>query len=119
MTRPGHALLVAAVLLAFHPAGARSVSGGDPINQIERSVTKPLPSVGPQPAPRQDRIWVPGRQVRTPDGGVVTVPGHWERPQPSTGDRYVPPLVVCSQDGQCTTTPAGTRPPPELRGQTP
>jgi hypothetical protein len=84
------------------------------LDQIERSVTRPLPQAPPPaPVPRPDSVWVPDRSVATP-GGTVHVPGHWERRLP-TGDHHVPPLVVCTPGGQCAPEPGGTRPPPEQR----
>jgi hypothetical protein len=85
--------------------------------QIQRSVTQPLPALPPAPAPRNDRVWVPDRYVPGP-AGTIHVPGHWEQPISSTQSR-VPPLVVCDSGGHCTFVPGGVRPPAEQRPQAP
>jgi len=129
MRRPRGAphVLAAGLLLAYQlgggsaspglssPTGAPPRRPSGPIDQIERSVTRPLPSV-PAPAPtRPERIWVPDRHVPRADGNAVHVPGHWEYRHP-TGEYQVPPLQGCTQDGRCETLPGGdTRLPPSQR----
>ena len=115
----------------FAPAGsvigvvaiALQLGGGTPlgkaIEQLERSVTKPVPQAPASTVVRPDSVWVPDRQL--PDvvhGGTVLVPGHWER-RLSDREYYAPPLTICgSATGECATIPAGVRPPPAER-QTP
>jgi hypothetical protein len=85
------------------------------LNQLDRSVRKPLPSLPPAPAPRSDQVWVPDRYFPTPVGGTTFVPGHWER-QINGQEYYAPSLPACTSAGQCVTTPAGVRPQaPETR----
>jgi hypothetical protein len=112
------ALALTAVLALAQAGPGPYRAGGGPssraLDQLERSVTRPLPSVPPATSPRSDQVWVPDRIVPTP-GGTVHVPGHWERTVPSTGEYYVPPLVVCTPGGQCTAEPAGARRPPDQR----
>jgi hypothetical protein len=101
---------------------ARLTAGGSSpgaLDQLDRSVRQPPVSVPPAPSPAPPgQVWVPDRFLSAGDGTNVHVPGHWERPIPSTGENYVPPLVVCGQGGACATVPSGTRQPPEQR-QTP
>jgi hypothetical protein len=97
--------------------GGTSATGGTPgarsIDQIQRSVTQPMPKLPSAPAPRNDRVWVPDRYVPGP-GGPIHVPGHWEQPLSSTQSR-VPPLVVCGPGGDCALVPGGVRLPAEQR----
>ena len=110
-------LLLAALLLA-------QLGSGTPLqrslDQIQRSVTRPVPQAPPPPAVRSGNVWVPDRYVHDPvDGRNVLVPGYWERRLPS-GDYLTPPITICSQaTGVCTTTPAGVRPAPPEQRQTP
>ena len=97
------------------------LGGGTPLQrsleQLERSVTRPVPQAPPLPASRPGDVWVPDRFVSDPASGqLVQVPGHWQRRLPS-GELYGPPTTVCTSTG-CTTIPAGPRPAPEQR-QTP
>ena len=133
MRRPWCAppVLAAGLLLAYQLGGGSASPGlgsatgarpGGPssgaLDQIERSVTRPLPSV-PVPAPgRPERIWVPDRHLPTVDGSAVHVPGHWEYRQP-TGEYQVPPLLGCTQDGRCATLPGGDTPLPPAQRQGP
>jgi len=100
--------VLALALLILAQLGG-SLRPNSAIDQLERSVRKPLPSLPPAPAPRSDQIWVPDRYFPTPEGGNAHVPGHWEQ-RLSDREYYVPPLQVCTQAGQCVTTPAGVRP---------
>ena len=85
------------------------------INQLERAVRQPLPTLPPAAAPRADQTWVPDRYFPAPGGGTTYVPGHWER-QINSQEYYAPSLPACTSAGQCVTTPAGVRPqPPETR----
>jgi hypothetical protein len=96
------------------PPRGRSPSAGA-LDQLERSVTRPLPRLPPPASPRpSDRVWVPDRYVPLPDGSSAHVPGHWERPLPG-GDHQVPPLLTCTPDGRCATVPGGVRLPPDHR----
>ncbi len=112
MTR-SNVLIGALVLLAQLGGG---MHGGDPINQIERSVTGPLPQAAPPPTTSSPNVWVPDRV--TPDpvyGGSSVTPGHWEQQLPN-GRYYAPPLTSCSSgSGECSTTPGGESPPPSMR----
>ena len=88
--------------------------GGSPrpnpaLNQLDRAVRQPLPSLPPTPAPRSGQVWVPDRYFPNPTGGTTFVPGHWER-QINSQEYYAPSLPACTSDGQCVTTPAGVRP---------
>ena len=108
-------------LLAFQLGGARALRppGGpasSALDQLERSVTRPLPAL-PQPdVPRPDTVWVPDRFIEIPgEGRTVHVPGHWER-RISEREFYVPPLVICGAGGgDCRLVPAGVRGPVERR----
>jgi hypothetical protein len=82
-----------------------------PLEQLERSVTRPVPQAPPAPAPRAADVWVPDRFASDPvTGQQSVVPGHWERRLPS-GQLYGPPTTICDSNG-CTTIPAGPRPEP-------
>jgi hypothetical protein len=109
----GHILTGVLVLLAQLGGG---MHGPDPIDQIDRSVTRPLPEAPPPSVTPSPDVWVPDRV--TPDtryGGVSIAPGHWERQLPN-GRYYVPPLTSCSTGrGECATAPAGEYPPPAMR----
>ncbi|MGH7391064.1 MAG: hypothetical protein ACREM3_16640 [Candidatus Rokuibacteriota bacterium] len=88
--------------------------GPRPIDQLDRAVRQPLPSLPRAPAPRTDTIWVPDRYLDRPEGSLH-VPGHWER-RINPQEHYVPPLYVCNRStGECAQIPAGVRPPPETR----
>jgi hypothetical protein len=117
VTRLAHILAASAVLVA--QLGGRRPTA---LDQLDRAVRQPaVPSLPPAPIRSpvpSGQVWVPDRFLSAGDGTNVHVPGHWERPIPSTGENYVPPLVVCGQGGACATVPSGTRQPPEQR-QTP
>lgn len=109
-------LLVAPALvwagLGFQPSTS---VGSRAINQLNRSVTRPLPSAPAPKAPARDRVWVPDRYVAGSDGLLLHVPGHWER---RINDREVhaPPVVACPPGtGPCVLVPGGIRPEPEAR----
>ena len=112
MTR-GNVLIGAFVLLAQLGSGT---PGAGPLEQIERSVTQPLPQAPALPATPSPDVWVPDRI--TPDsvyGGTSVAPGHWERRLPN-GGYYAPPLTTCSSgSGACSTSPAGEYPSPGMR----
>jgi hypothetical protein len=89
------------------------------LDQIERSVTRPVPQAPPPPAARPRDTYVPDRYVSDPvDGRVILVPGHWERALPS-GEYLAPPTTICGSDGACTTIPGGSRPATPEQRQTP
>ena len=92
---------------------------GQSLDQIGRSVTRPVPQAPPTSVWRPDSVWVPDRHVQDSiDGRNIIVPGYWQRRLPD-GQYYGPPLTICSEArGTCTTIPAGIRPAPESR-QTP
>ncbi len=106
-------LISALVLLAQLGGGT---PGTNPAEQIERSVTQPLPQAPPPPTAPSPDVWVPDRVI--PDsvyGGTSVAPGHSERRLPN-GGYYAPPLTTCSSgSGQCSTSPAGEYPAPALR----
>jgi len=93
------------------------LGGGTPLqkslDQLQRDVTKPVPSAPPPVVSRPDSVWVPDRHLRDPiDGRNIIVPGHWERRLPD-GQYYGPPMTICGEaGGTCTTIPAGVRPAP-------
>jgi hypothetical protein len=85
------------------------------LDQIERSVTRPVPQAPPPAVSRPTDVWVPDRFVSDPiDGRMVQIPGHWERRLPS-GELYGPPTTICDSTGNCATIPAGPRPLPDQR----
>jgi hypothetical protein len=87
------------------------------LDQLERSVTRPVPQAPPPTVWAPSQVWVPDRIVGDPATGQrIQVPGHWQHRLPS-GELYGPPLTICGSNG-CVTTPAGPRPSPEPR-QTP
>ena len=93
------------------------LGGGTPlgrsIDQLERSVTRPVPQAPPPTVWRPDSVWVPDRSLPDPVQGRVLVPGHWER-RLSDGEYYGPPMTICgAATGECVIVPAGVRPPPE------
>lgn len=89
---------------------------GQSLDQIGRSVTRPVPQAPPTSVWRPDGVWVPDRHVHDPiDNRVIVVPGHRERRLPD-GTYYGPPMTICRDaTGTCTTIPAGPRPAPEHR----
>jgi len=109
----GHALVGALLVLAQLGGGMR---GRSPVEQIERSVTRPVPQAPAAPVERSPNVWVPDRYLADPmQGGTSFVPGHWER-RLSDGQYYAPPSTVCnSVSAACSTAPAGVRPPPDMR----
>jgi hypothetical protein len=109
---------VLAAGLLIGQLGAGGSPAGPALDQLERSVTRPLPSVSPPQVSPPSQVWVPGRYIPAPGGGTVHVPGHWER-RISDQEHHVPPLVVCTPTGHCAQVPAGTRRPPDLRPTTP
>jgi hypothetical protein len=115
--RGGHPIVAAALLLALGPVTTAQLGGGTTTKgaaeQIERGVRRPLPPLGPAPAPRADSVWVPDRWMGTPDG-VFRVPGHWEQRR-ADGGYDVPPLTACDAAGRCVNMPAGVKPPVEQR----
>src|SRR5262245_11083234 len=91
-----------------------SVLGPRPIDQLERAVRQAPPSAGPQPAPRNDMVWVPDRYLDRPEG-TFHVPAHYEQ-RLNPQEHYVPPLYVCNVGtGACAQVAPGVRPPPDLR----
>jgi hypothetical protein len=86
------------------------------VNQMNATSMRGVPSVASRPVARDAMIWVPGRVVRLPGEGVVTVPGHWERRLPDTREVHVPPLTVRNPaTGDSIALPAAVRPPVEER----
>src|SRR5213593_2359620 len=84
---PAHALVVAVLVLAQFGGGT---PGRSPVEQIERSVTRPVPQAPAAPVERSPNVWVPDRYLADPmQGGTSFVPGHWER-RLSDGQYYAP-----------------------------
>jgi len=106
--------LAGALLLLAQLGGSSSFNSA--VDQIERSVTRPVPQAPAAPVERSPDVWVPDRYVAQPgQGGIAVVPGHSERRLPG-GEYYAPPSAVCSSaTGECATAPAGVRPPPDMR----
>lgn len=100
--------VLAGLLLIVAQLGG-SLRPNPALNQLDRSVRQPLPTLPPAPAPRSDQLWVPDRYFPSTTGSNIHVPGHWENRQ-SDGQYYLPPLPACTSTGQCVTTPAGVRP---------
>src|SRR5262245_60083770 len=97
-----HRLLLASALATalIAAAGAEAAGMGPPrpgptttqqaVDQITRSVTRPVPAVPPAPVVTPpSSVWVPEHFTL----GDVKVPGHWQQRLPD-GTLYVPPLVV-------------------------
>jgi hypothetical protein len=115
-------LLAGVIMLAQLGGGVHTVPpiggttpSGPVLDRLERSLTRPVPTLpAPTPQPSAD-LWVPDRIVPVPDqpGGLL-VPGHWER-RLSDGQNYVPPLTATTPDGRTVTLPGGVLPPPQER----
>jgi hypothetical protein len=85
------------------------------LDQLQQSVTRPVPQAPPSPAASPRDVWVPDRIVSDPISGQwIQVPGHWQHRLPS-GELYGPPTTICDPRGNCATIPAGTRPAPDPR----
>ena len=106
--------LAGALLLLAQLGGGSSFNSA--VDQIERSVTRPVPQAPAAPVERSPDVSVPDRYVAGPGQyGIEVVPGHSERLLPS-GEYYAPPSTVCSSaTGECATAPAGVRPAPDMR----
>lgn len=111
--------VLAGGLLAVQPGGAwafRPSAGSPlsprPLDQLERSVTRPVPVVPRRDVVPPDRVWVPDRFVFVPGvRGELHVPAHWERRLPS-GELYAPPLFACRPGvSECRTIPPGPHAP--------
>jgi hypothetical protein len=116
---PG-ARIVATLLLVwggfiFQPSTTAGTAGSRAVDQINRSVTRPLPAApAPKVAP-SDQVWVPDRYVAGSDGLLLHVPGHWER-RVNDQEVHTPPVVACpTGSGPCVLVPSGIRPEPEVR----
>jgi hypothetical protein len=106
-------VLVAALLLLAQLGGG--MPGRTPTQQIERSVTRPVPQAPATSVERSPNVSVPDRYFAEPvQGGTSFVPGHWER-RLDGGDFYAPPTTACNSASGCSTVPAGVRPPPDTR----
>src|SRR5262245_6608298 len=116
---PG-ARIVATVLLVwggliFQPSITGGSAGSRAVDQINRSVTRPLPSVPPTRVAPSDQVWVPDRYVASSDGLLLHVPAHWER-RVNDQEVHTPPVVACpTGSGPCVLVPSGIRPEPEAR----
>ena len=103
--------VVGALLIVLQLGGGTPL--GQSIDQLQRSVTRPVPQAPPPTVWRPDSVWVPDSSLPDPVQGRVLVPGHWER-RLSDREYYGPPMTICgSATGECATLPAGVRPPPE------
>jgi hypothetical protein len=118
---PPRSVLVLTVLVAqlggvqATPRIGPTSPGSRALDQLQRSVTTPVPTL-PAPTGRHSAdVWVPDRIVPVPDqpGGAI-VPGHWER-RLSEREHYVPPLTATTPDGRVFTVPGGVMLPPEQR----
>jgi hypothetical protein len=113
-----HALLAAALLLAqagVTPRIGPTTPGGPALDQLNRSIQRPVPTLPPPTGRSPADVWVPDRYVPVPgQAGGAWVPGHWER-RLSDREHYVPPLVIIMPDGGTVTVPAGVARPPEER----
>jgi hypothetical protein len=80
-------------------------------DHLNDSMTRPVPQVRSPMVPVPESTWVPDRYVPDPRaGGLLTVPGHWERPL-SDHEVYTPPLTGRGPNGNSVEFPAGVRPP--------
>ena len=95
-----HRLVLSAAVAVLLRAGCAEAGGAampslgptttqQAVNQINRSVTRPLPSLAAPTVPQPNTTWVPEHFTL----GDVRVPGHWEHHLPD-GSTYVPPLVI-------------------------
>ncbi|MBM4443286.1 MAG: hypothetical protein FJ027_22975 [Candidatus Rokubacteria bacterium] len=117
----GHAVaatLATALLLAqagVTPRVGPTTPAGPMLDQLNRSMTRPVPTL-PAPSGRHPAdVWVPDRIVPVPGhAGGVLVPGHWER-RISDREHYVPPMVIRAPDGTTTAVPGGVMPAPDQR----
>ena len=115
----GHALvagLLAVIIVAQATPRLGSTSPGSrALDQLNNSVTRPVPALPPPTGQHSADVWVPDRVVPVPDqpSGLM-VPGHWER-RVAPNQNYVPPMVITSPDGRTVTVPGGILPPPEQR----
>lgn len=81
------------------------------LDQLERSVTRPVPALPPAPVVRPGSVWVPDQYIRVPGvASDVHVPAHWEHRLPG-GELYSPPLVGTTPDGRSVPLPPGSYPP--------
>jgi hypothetical protein len=115
-TRAGRGHVLAGALLFLAQLGGGGTSFNSAVDQIERSVTRPVPQAPPAPVEPSPNVWVPDRFLPDPaQGGTSLVPGHWDR-RLSDGQYYAPPSTACnSGTGACATAPAGVRPAPDSR----
>jgi hypothetical protein len=113
-----HTLFAAALLLAQAGATPRigtTTPAGPALDQLNRSINRPVPTLPAPSGQNSADVWVPDRFVPVPgQAGSALVPGHWER-RLSPHENYVPPLVIIGPDGRTTTLPAGVARPPEER----
>src|SRR4029077_11237621 len=91
-------------------AGGTTPSGAN-LHSLNGPTTRPVPQVGPPTASTPGMTWVPDRAVQVPGtDGLVSVPGHWERPL-SEHELSAPPLSGRAPNGDIINFPAGSRPP--------
>src|SRR6266852_4659144 len=107
-TRVGRGHALAGALLFLAQLGGGGTSFNSAVDQIERSVTRPVPQAPAAPVEQSPNVWVPDRFLPDPaQGGTSLVPGHWDR-RLSDGQYYAPPSTACnSASGACSTAPAG------------
>jgi hypothetical protein len=105
------AVLLGSSALAFQ-SGTGTPLSPRPLDQLQRSVTRPVPVAPRSEVVPPDHVWVPDRYVSVP--GVpegLHIPAHWER-RLSNGRLYAPPLVGCRPGtSECRTIPAGSHVP--------
>jgi hypothetical protein len=97
------------------PTGRTNITT-EAVAKINAASRRPI-AVTPEPVVvRPDTMWVPDRYVPIPgaQGGLVLVPGHWER-RISDREVYVPPLPIANPAGGSQTIPAGVHPPADQR----
>ena len=118
-TFTGHALVaglaVAMTLAQATPRVGATTPAGPMLDQLNRSMSRPVPTLPPPSGQSPADVWVPDRIVPIPGQPAgAHVPGHWER-RISDRENYVPPLVIRTPDGGTVALPAGVMPPPEQR----
>ena len=85
----GHVVrAVGAMVIVLQLGGGTPL--GKSIEQLGRSVTRPVPQAPPPTVSRPDSVWVPDRYLPDSVHGTVLVPGHWER-RLSDHEYYAPP----------------------------
>ncbi|HKQ60498.1 MAG TPA: hypothetical protein VJS92_04385, partial [Candidatus Polarisedimenticolaceae bacterium] len=80
-------------------ASIGTTPSGAIFDRLNDSMTRPVPQVPSPMVPVPESTWVPDRYVPAPRaGGLLMVPGHWERPL-SDHEVYTPPLTGRGPNG--------------------